>query len=444
MASLLRHLVYSARNPHILISRVDNQDFQTRLTEPMSQPYPSFQAQGYHSQASDTRGSAFKYSDHINMRAEITDPLWAEHHSEQPNQPPDWDHHGPQPGNPAPGCDESFMQSTTTVLDYQDFEYAQESDLLHTNPQYPDASPPNAGVDWYSHFPFHHQANRMMTPWASAGGLDDFPQGTAISESSTFGTWTSDPNIQGFDLWSNPHSTDPLTSSQASTLSSQPLDNTGIPFDLGAWLDLPQIDDFPDDGHLSPRWRPARMNADLAMVSEQHQGRGTEISQRHAMRNQGAEGSDNPLARESPKLPLNQTQDVAVPDCHAFTGQGRKRHPSPTSTSTKSNNNRPKRHKRKYTAEEKERINWKRKNGVCEDCRNAKRRVCPLFRQISIPPETDTGRDSAIMSILPIQRPLVHIRRTCPLEPLKDPLRSLLLRRMRCRPWLREQYGSGY
>ena len=73
---------------------------------------------------------------------------------------------------------------------------------------------------------------------------------------------------------------------------------------------------------------------------------------------------------------VRQQPHIAPGDQHRVPTRGSKREyspdlPSPTTTPTR--NKRP---KRKFTKEEKAEISQKRKTGVCNDCRRAKRRVC--------------------------------------------------------------------
>ena len=93
--------------------------------------------------------------------------------------------------------------------------------------------------------------------------------------------------------------------------------------------------------HLSPNWKPTPK-----VPSDLHYG-----GRSNVLDNEVRKGPPRTTRRSKRKCPSDP--------------------PSPTTPPT-----RTKRRKRKYTPEEKAVISQKRKTGVCEDCRKAKRRVC--------------------------------------------------------------------
>lgn len=136
----------------------------------------------------------------------------------------------------------------------------------------------------------------------------------------------------------------------------------------------------PSADRLSPVWRP-RMATDSVSAMEEMQG-SLNTTRKPCIR----QGSSSATPDESPFF-SDLDEHTCTPPYQNIASKGSQ--PTPRGTKRKRSSsqgppsNKPlrrritsaTRHKRKFTDKEREEIKWKRENGVCDECRKAKRKV---------------------------------------------------------------------
>lgn len=275
----------------------------------------------------------------------------------------------------------SFMQPASNTITDQQASYPASLEHGLRPQQYLGTMPSHFPPYWNMHCFQPQQVDRMPTP--ITGGARPYSNQTIPFDESSIGntaTWNS--NSQGSDSWPGPQLAGQVAGSQGSALESHHPESTGFHSSSFPAIDVIDTDVHNNEDYLSPGWRQKlSRTADGSIIPEHDQGTSDNGMQPLETRVANGTASDdflsssNPEENVPPVIPCQRSSNLNRKQPR---NRGTKRSHSSSPVPILGMPNPGKRHKRKYTPKEREDTNWKRKNGICPDCKKAKRRVCPL------------------------------------------------------------------